>query len=608
MVRSAPGVFEFGPFRFDVGERMLYRGSDLVPLTRKAAETLYQLLVNHGSLVAKPDLIRLVWPDTFVEESTLSQNIFTLRKVLGDDGQTFIETVPRRGYRFIAPVAEAAREQPRVFLVRPKRTFAFVTAGVLMTVIAAAGWRWSSRSTPVTKNAPSIAVLPFHPIGDDQDRYLGVAMADALISRLSNIRGVLVRPTSAVRKFTAPADPLAAGRELDVESVVDGSIQRAADRMRVTVQVIDVSRDAPRWSGTFEVPIADVFSLQDRISEKVADALMVNLRGRRSRYTENADAHRDYLEGRYFWNKRTAEGYVRAIECFQAAINKDPSYALAYAGLADAYALLGSMTNRYMPRHVAMPKALQAAQRALAIDDTLAEAHASLGFIRMHYQWDWEGGESEFRRAIALNAGYATAHHWYAYELIGLRRFDEAIHEIREAQKADPVSIIINTDVAEMLLFAGRYDEAVAQCRRTLDLDPNFALAYQVLNRAYRQKHDYENAVAAARKALELDPSRNQLLIEIASDYKKGGRLADAREAIDQWSRRRSGEYDTYFDDVTAALVNGNRDAALAILERHYAEHSGSLLLLNVDPDYDDLRADPRFKALLHRLRLDRKS
>lgn len=257
---------------------------------------------------------------------------------------------------------------------------------------------------------------------------------------------------------------------------------------------------------------------------------------------------------------------------------------------------------------MALPKALQAAQRALAIDDTLAEAHASLGFIKMHDQWDWEGGEREFRRAIALNAGYATAHHWYAYELIGLRRFDEAIHEIREAQKADPVSIIINTDVAEMLLFAGRYDEAVAQCRRTLHLDPNFALAYQVLNRAYRQKHDYENAVAAARKAIELDPSRVELLIEMASDYKKAGRLADARAAIDEWRKRRSGEYNTYFNDVAAALVNGDRNAALTILQRHYAEHSGSLILLNVDPDYDDLRADPRFKALVHRLRLDRKS
>src|SRR2546428_5486579 len=235
---------------------------------------------------------------------------------------------------------------------------------------------------------PTIAVLPFHPIGDHQDEYLGVAMADALISRLSNVRGVLVRPTSAVRKFTASTDPIAAARELAVHSVLEGTIQRAGDTMRVTVQLVDADGNAPLWSDKLDVQVSDVFSLQDRITDQVARALLTHLGGSLRRYTENPDAHRDYLRGRYFWNRRTADNYVRAIESFQSAIRKDPSYALAYAGLADSYALLGSMSNNVISRHEPLPKALDAAHRALEIDDTLAEPPASPGFIKMHYQSD----------------------------------------------------------------------------------------------------------------------------------------------------------------------------------------------------------------------------
>lgn len=600
-------AYRFGPYRFQIRERCLYRGDESVALTPKAAETLFQLLIHHGELVEKSDLIQRVWPNTFVEEATLSQNIFTLRKLLGDDGQQYIETVPRRGYRFVAAVVgekDVATPQPR----RSRKRAAWTSAAIVgIAIIVAGGWAWSAHNAAARAGVPSIAVLPFQPIGDDQDRYLGVAMADALISRLSNIRGFTVRPTSAIRKFTTPADPRSAGRELAVDSVIDGTIQRAGDRMRVTVQLVDISRDAPRWSDTFEIASADVFSLQDHISEKVANALISNLSGRR-RYTENADAHRDYLEGRYFWNKRSAEGFVRAIECFQRAIKKDPSYALAYAGLADSYVLLGSMTNRFMARSEAGPKALAAAERALAIDDTVAEGHASLAFYKMHYQWDWDGAEREFRRAIALNPGYATAHHWFAYELIALRRFDEAIHEIREAQKADPVSIIINTDVAEMLFFARRYDEAIAQCNRTLELDRNFDLAYSLLNRAYRQKHDYAAAEAAAKKAFAEDPDRIELLVEIANDDMRAGRVAEARRVLAEWQKRRSGRYNGYFDDVEEALITGNRDMVFAVLERHYAEHSGTLILLNVEPDFAPVRDDPRFKDLVHRLGLDRHS
>jgi DNA-binding winged helix-turn-helix (wHTH) protein/TolB-like protein len=417
----------FGPFRFETGERLLFRGSVPIPLTPKAAETLYELLRQHGTLIEKTELMRLLWPETFVEEATLSQNIFTLRKVLGDDGHQFIETVPRRGFRFIAAVTEILETETATVARPSRRRILIAAAATVLVVVAAAITRMSwTRAHPAPNHVPSIAVLPFRPMGGNQDEYLGVAMADALISRLSNIRGVTVRPTSAVRKFTAVADPVAAGRELHVDAVVEGMIQRAGDHLRVNVQLVDIAHDSPRWSETFDITDADVFSVQDRISERVAAALLVSLNGPPARYTQNADAQRDYVRGRYFWNKRTAEGYMRAIDSFQSAIRKDPSYALAYDGLADSYALLGSMTNRFVPHSIALPRALAAVHRALQIDENLAEAHASLGFIKMHDQWDWKGGEREFQRAIALNPGYATAHHWYAYELVGLGRFDEA--------------------------------------------------------------------------------------------------------------------------------------------------------------------------------------
>jgi DNA-binding winged helix-turn-helix (wHTH) protein/TolB-like protein/Tfp pilus assembly protein PilF len=594
------GAYHFGPFWFDIRERLLHRGAQAIPLTPKAAETLYHLLSRHGALIEKSELMQLVWPETFVEEATLAQNIFTLRKLLGDDGQRMIETVPRRGYRFIAPVSEQTDHR-----VASRRRAYSVALAIVALVGVAAVWTARSPLRHARADMPTIAVLPFHPIGDDRDEYLGVAMADALISRLSNIRGVLVRPTSAVRKFTASRDPIAAGRELSVRSVLEGTIQRAGETIRVTVQLIDVDRDAPLWSDKFDVHVSDVFSLQDHISDQVARALVVNLGGHARYYTENEDARRDYLRGRYFWNKRTMEGYARAIESFESAIRKDPSYALAYAGLADSYALLGSMTNRYVPRRIAMPRALAAANRALQIDDTLAEAHASLGFIKMHYQWDCKGGEREFRRAIELNPGYATAHHWYAYELAALKRLDEAIHEIREAQKADPVSIIINTDVADILIFARRYNEAAAQARRALELDPNFPLAYWVLGRAYAGEGKFADEIATARKGLELDPDRVDLLLNAADGYQRSGHSAEATRALDEWRRRTASRYDTFYGGVWVAIMSGQRDEAFALLEQQYREHSGTIILLNVDPSLDSIRSDPRFLELVHRVGLD---
>jgi DNA-binding winged helix-turn-helix (wHTH) protein/TolB-like protein/Tfp pilus assembly protein PilF len=599
------GGYQFGPFRFDARERLLYRGADQVLLTPKAADTLYHLLLRHGSLVEKSELMQLVWPESFVEETTLAQNIFTLRKLLGDEDQSIIETVPRRGYRFAVPVSEVPDRGTPVSAATRPRTIVIAIAIAAVAAVALAVWLSWLRIQHQRQIVSTLAVLPFHPIGDQQDEYLGVAMADALISRLSNIRGVSVRPTSAVRKFTASSDPILAARELAVGSVLEGTIQRAGDTMRVTVQLVDAERDAPLWSDKFDVAVSDVFSLQDRISDEVARALIVNLGGHPRRYTENADAHRDYLRGRYFWNKRTADGYVHAIECFETAIRRDPAYALAYAGLADSYALLGAMTNRVAPRGVLLPKALRAAQHALEIDPTLAEAHASLGFIKMHYQWDWAGGEREFRRAIELNPGYATAHHWYSYELTALRRFDEAVYEIREAQKADPVSLIINTDVAEILMFAGRTDEALAQCRRTLELDPNFPLAYWVLTRTYHAKGMSIEAISTAKKFLELDPGRDNGLIDLAAAYRLAGQVAESNRTLDEWHRRSKGKYVLIYDGVWAAVIRGDREQSIALLEDSYREHSGSLILLNVDIFPDSLRNDPRFKNLVHRMGLD---
>ena len=449
-------------------------------------------------------------------------------------------------------------------------------------------------------------MLPFKPISTEgRDETLELGMADALITKLSNISRLVVRSTSSVRKYTGlEPDPVAAGRELRVESVLEGNVQRVGDRIRVTARLVSVEDGRAFWTYQCDENCTDIFAVQDSISEKIAGALALKLTGEErillaKRYTQNMEAYQLYIRGRFFWNKRTGEGLKKAIDYFQQAIERDPNYALAYAGLADSYNVL--MSLGLIPPQDAYAKVEAAATEALKIDDTLAEAHASLAWLRFE-KWDWPGAEKAFKRAIELNPNYATAHQWYAEYLTARGRFDEAIAEIRRAQQIEPASLIINAILAQTYWFAGQYDEAIEQCRRTLEMDPNFELTHEYLGRAYTQKGMYEEAIAEFKKETQLGAQGTWA--EMGITYARSGNRGKALKALgelDALSKR------MYFSPYLVAGIYaglGEKEQAFKWLQRSYDGHEVWLTWLKVDPVLDSLRSDPRFQDLLRRVGL----
>ncbi len=488
-------MYAFGPFLLDTRERRLLRDGKVVPLTLKAFDLLRVLVENQGHLLRKEELLAQVWPDAIVEENNLTVTIAALRKALdeGPADRRYIETVPRRGYRFVADFHPSAEPAPAAPSRRGRAARPLALAAVVMALAAAAALAWLWRHSPPAGNAPvrSMAVLPFRSLTNDGE-YLGLGMADALITRLGRT-SLLVRSTGAVQKYAVPGlDPVAAGRELQVDSVLEGSIQTSGDQLRTTVRLLRVGDGSTLWAGTFDERLPDIFSVQDSISQRVVEALALQLtEAQRSRLTRrdtsDSEAYQLYLRGRFFWNKRTRDGFERGVASFRQAVAKDPAYALAYAGLADSH--IGMTFYHYASPHAAMPLAREAAQKALEIDDSLAEAHASLAHVKTNYEWDWAEAERLSRKAIALEPDYATAHQWYGvHYLAPMGRLEEAIAETRRAQQLDPLSAVFNAFVGASLYFARRYDEAIDECRKTIDLHPDFGVAHWYLGRAYLQK------------------------------------------------------------------------------------------------------------------------
>jgi TolB-like protein len=450
-------------------------------------------------------------------------------------------------------------------------------------------------------------VLPFHSISMDSP-YLGLGLADVLINRLGTLPQITVRPTSAIRKFgDAASDPLSAGRELGVDAVLEGNLQRDGDRVRATVRLLRMPDGASLWTGKFDQRVQDLFTLEDSIAGQVANGLVLDLTASERqrvmrRYTENAEAWQAYLRGRYLWDRRTPETHLKAIEEFEKATHIDDRYALAYAGLADAYALLGSNPNRAMPRPEAMAKARAAALKAIDLDGDLAEAHTALAFILMHYDWKWADAEQEFQRALSLNPSYATAHQWHAVNLLVTGHPNDAIQELKSALALDPASPIIMADLAEMYIYAGRLDESVAESRRVLELDPSFSLARVWLAWALSGQRRFEEAEAVLRRREpESDPSQ---LSALAYLYSASGRKAEARQMADRLRREAQKNFGLSDLVASAYACTGDVDAMLPWLEKAYDERSGALLFLSVHPLFDAVRQDSRFQALVARVGL----
>jgi DNA-binding winged helix-turn-helix (wHTH) protein/TolB-like protein/Tfp pilus assembly protein PilF len=607
--------YEFGRFRVDAAERVLLRDGRPVALTPKLFDTLLALVERSGHLVEKSELMETVWPGTFVEESNLSSNVSLLRKALGagEGGRPFIETVARRGYRFADCVRVVEPEPDEELIVRRRTRARLVTReeeddeayeGGPPLFGGGRGAALPAVAAPLR----SLAVLPFAHLGAGED-YLGLGLADALITQLSNTGQIVVRPTSAVRRYADPdRDAAAVGRELGVDAVVEGSVQQAGGRLRVTVQMVSARDGVPLWADKFVAPFTDILDVQDSISEQAARALTLRLTGHdrrllRKRYTEDADAYRAYLRGRYFWNKRSVEGFRRAIEHYREAVERDPAYALAYAGISDALTLL-AVWGEEPPRET-LSRAREMAERALEIDEELPEAHTSLGYLLSFFVWDFARAEAEYRRAIELNPNSALAHNRYAQLLVTLERFDEATAEMQKALALDPLSPMVNTAVGGPFLYSRRYDEAVEQYRRALELEPDFVPALFPLSLALAQLGDFEEAVAVARRAAEASGEHPIMLASLAGIYASAGRREEAAGLLERLLTGGRAAPPYVLAGVYARL--GDPDRAFACLERAFAERASHLADLNIDPEFDPIRADPRFRELARRVGLPEK-
>src|SRR6476660_5597352 len=575
---SAGPIIRFDAFEADVRSGELRKQGLKLKIGDQPFSVLTVLLAQPGEVVGREDLQKRLWPaDTFVDFGHgLNKAVNKIREALGDSSESprFIETVGRRGYRFVADVRVAypapvrtpelapqpepgpdlpGREDPGGSLPPVSRRGMPrvwpISASVLVVVLASlALWQRSSRtSSPVIR---SLAVLPLESLSNNASQdYFADGMTDELITDLGQISAlrVISRTSVMAYKHTRKSLPQIA-RELNVDAVVKGTVLRSGDDVRITAQLIDGSADRHLWSQSYQGELRDTLALQNNVASAIADQIRISVNPQeqsalRNVRVVNPVAYESYLKGRFFWNKRTADGLKVALAYFNEAIDEDPKYAQAYSGLADTYALLGDWQYAVMTPKEALPQAKAAAMKALELDSALGEAHTSLAFCLDGFDWNLDAAGKEFQRGMELSPGYATAHHWYAWHLALFHRYTEAIAEMRKAESVDPLSLVINADLAELLALAHSYDESIQQSRRTIEMDPNFGLAHNHLGQAYLQKHMNDDAIAELRQAVKLSGGSATCLANLARAYVASGKRSEASQILSDLTKRSNPEH-----------------------------------------------------------------
>jgi TolB-like protein/Tfp pilus assembly protein PilF len=441
--------------------------------------------------------------------------------------------------------------------------------------------------------------------GDASKQYFADGMTDELITEMGQIRALRVISRTSIMSYKGARKPMPEiGRELNVDAVVEGTVLRSGDQVRITAQLIQARSDKHLWAHSYQGDLRNTLALQNQVARAIAQEINIELSPQEQAALKNStavnpDAHEAYLKGRYFWNKRTADGLKKAKDYFERAIASDSNYAQAYSGLADTYALLGDWQYAVMSSREALPRAKAAATRALELNDSLGEAHTSLAFCLDGFDWDWKSAEREFRRAIELNPGYATAHHWYAWHLSLVGQNGQAIAEMRKAENLDPLSLIINADLAELLLIEHSYDESIEQSRRTIDLDPNFGLAHNQLGQAYLQKRMNDQAIAELRKAIQLSGGNVTCTASLARAYALSGKIHEAVVLLNDLKNRSTPAYSNPSEISVIYAALGDKDTAMIWLEKGYEERFNPGVLMR--PGFDPLRSDPRFRDLVLR-------
>jgi TolB-like protein/DNA-binding winged helix-turn-helix (wHTH) protein/Flp pilus assembly protein TadD len=643
MASEIKELYEFGQFRLEASRRVVSRNGEVLPLTSKAFETLLVLVRNRDRVLVKEELMRVLWPDTFVEEVNLAQNISALRKALGETpGQNlYIATIPGKGYRFVGQVRESGADAGELIVERrttaqiliqeqveevsdgkpapgqgeiPLRSLpagerlSWWKAGLALVVaflLAGGLYFWQASRSSSAGRIQSLAVLPFRALSaNEDDQHLGLGVTDAVITKLSNIRQLAVRPTDTILRYNDPkVDAMNAARAMGVDSLLTGKIQKSGDRLRLTVQLVRVRDGRPLWGQTFDDNFASIFAVEDSISEKVAEALAVKLGAEEKselarHYTENIDAYRNYLEGRYAEFTFTRDGMNQAIAYFDRAIAQDPGYALAYAGLADAYT---TESDWLLSPREALPKAEAAARRALAYDDNLAEAHAALAHALLH-EWRMAESEREFQRALQLNSSNTATHYEYAEYLASTGDEDRAITEMNTALTLDPLSPEVNSFLAWDWYFKRDYDRCLAISGKTAQTFPEFWVPHITAGMCQFIKGKYPEAIQEFQKARTMNPEATFPMAGLGISYAKSGNRAEARRVaveMENLARQR------YVAPVFIGIVYdalGERDAEFRWYDKAYDDRSEYLLWLTLDPIFDEVRADPRFANLVKRV------
>jgi DNA-binding winged helix-turn-helix (wHTH) protein/Tfp pilus assembly protein PilF len=574
MTASSPLAYEFGPFRLDVERRVLVRRGDELTLSPKAFDMLALLVEQAGTTVTKDTLLERVWFGAAVEENSVAKTISELRRGLRDEARAprFVATVARHGYRFVAPVHRMQRPRQR-----------------------------------------RIAVLPFTRFGAaDGDEYLGVGLADALITRLGRGRDVIIRPTRAILPFAAGVhDAVTAGHQLDVDSVLDGTIRRGGDRVRLTAQLVDVSSGAIAWAETFDQPVREILSLEDILADRVIAALALVITGTTrapliARHTPSAEAHEWDLQGRFHLARRTAEDCRRAITAFERALDADSQDAVAYAGIAEAYVVLGiqALVMGGLAPAQTFPRAKQAIEHALRLDPYIANAHTSQGQVRYLYDWEPEAAEQSHRHALDLEPNAASTHHAYGMILSFAARHDEALAAIQRARELDPLSPTINTNLGRVLYSARRYDEAIERLEWTVRHAPESVVAHHRLGIALEAVRRFDEAIGEFETAKRLSKDAPTPTASLAHACVIAGRHAEGRRILRSLLTRSTDEYVAAPCVAEVYLALGEQDRAFEWFDRAVDERSNMLVTLQSSHRYDAVRQDRRFQRLVDRVGL----
>jgi TolB-like protein/DNA-binding winged helix-turn-helix (wHTH) protein/tetratricopeptide (TPR) repeat protein len=648
-------LVRFGIYEVDLATSELRKQGRKIKLQEQPCRILAILLEQRGEVVTREELRKRLWSDdTFVDfDHSLNTAIMRLREALSDssDNPRFIETLPRHGYRFIAPVEEVAPpgqasqidganalalesrsaavdsgllsppsleavlHLPKTRQIPLRR--AVVLGGLLVAVVSillALSVRYV-RNAAGLKVQPSlfksVVVLPFENLSGDKDQqYFTDGMTDELIAHLAKIRSLRVISRTSAMGYKGTHKTLSEiARDLNVDAVVEGTVLRSGDRVRITAELVQVSTDRHLWADTYESPFGDVLTLQSQVASAIVNEIRTNLTPEEQQRLASArpispESYEDYLKGRFYWNKRSEEGLTKAIEYFQLATQKDPRSALAFAGLADCYSIIGSAIVGSVSSQAVAPKARAAALKALELDNSLAEAQTSLATVQFNYDWNWAAASSGFQRAIELNPSYATAYQRYSLYLMAMGRTQESLAQMNRARELDPLSISMSFSLGWRLYMAHQYAQAISQLRNTLEMDPNFALPRMVLGQAYEQKGMVPQAIAELQKAAAVSHDSPPMLGSLGHAFGVAGNKAEADKILGRLLEQSKKQYvSPFYVSIVYAGLHEN-EKALDWLEKAYEDRSNAIIFVKVDPDFDGLRSNPRFQVLLRRLAL----